>query len=115
MAILNLTLQFIDKESRLNLLKGIADSLNPGGILVLTEKIESDDLFEQQRMTELYHAFKKSRGYSELEISQKRTALENVLVSDTHQIHLERLEVAGFSEVYRVYHCFMFTTYLAIK
>ena len=115
MAILNLTLQFIDKDLRLNLLTKIAGSLNPGGVLILTEKIESQNFLEQNRMTEMYHAFKKSRGYSELEISQKRTALENVLVSDDNQVHMERLQAAGFSEIYRVYHCFMFTTYLAIK
>ena len=115
MAVLNLTLQFIDKDQRLDMLTNIANGLKSGGVLVLTEKIESPDPLEQNRMTEMYHAFKKSRGYSELEISQKRTALENVLVSDSHQVHIERLKSAGFSEVYRVYHCFMFTTYLAIK
>ena len=66
-------------------------------------------------MVELYHAFKKTRGYSDLEISQKRTALENVLIPESASFHQQRLGDIGFSEVYQCFRCFNFISYLAIK
>ena len=70
---------------------------------------------EKQRMVQFYQAFKKTQGYSELEISQKRTALENVQVPDHEsQLH-NRLQKAGFSEIYQCFRCFNFVSYLAIK
>jgi tRNA (cmo5U34)-methyltransferase len=115
MVILNLTLQFIDPDGRQALIDQIYDGLNEGGVLILTEKIISDDERQQERMTDLYHAFKKNQGYSDLEISQKRTALENVLISDSDTNQILRLKSAGFKEVYQYFHCFNFASYLAIK
>ncbi len=45
---------------------------------------------------ERYYDFKRANGYSELEISGKRTALENVLITDTLEHHHQRLAQAGF-------------------
>ncbi|MEM7561942.1 MAG: carboxy-S-adenosyl-L-methionine synthase CmoA [Pseudomonadota bacterium] len=115
MVVLNLTLQFLPPQNRDDLIRKIWEGLNPGGILFLSEKVELDDELENDRMVELYQAFKKSRGYSELEISQKRAALEKVLIPDTPRQHSDRLEQAGFSEVYECFRCFNFCAYLAIK
>ncbi|MDH5353945.1 MAG: carboxy-S-adenosyl-L-methionine synthase CmoA [Gammaproteobacteria bacterium] len=115
MVILNLTLQFLDQNKRQEILNRIYLGLNPGGVLVLSEKILIDDEQNNQRMIQLYQAFKKTQGYSDLEISQKRTALENVLVPDLESQLKERLHKAGFKEVYECFKCFNFVSYLAIK
>lgn len=115
MVVLNLTLQFLPPEERQNLLEKIFRGLNSGGVLVLSEKVEFEDDNENERMRELHQAFKKTMGYSDLEISQKRTALENVLVPDGESVHMNRLREIGFAEVYQCFRCFNFTSFLAIK
>jgi tRNA (cmo5U34)-methyltransferase len=115
MVVLNLTLQFLPPAERLTLLRTIFNGLRPGGVLVLSEKVVFADATENQRMQQLYQGFKKTMGYSDLEISQKRTALENVLIADDEQQHQERLKTAGFSEIYQCFRGFNFVSYLAIK
>ncbi len=115
MVVLNLTLQFIDPDQRLALIDKIYRGLNPGGILVLTEKVAFEEIELQQTMTELYQGYKKLQGYSDLEISQKRTALEKVLIPDTQQQHYQRLQSVGFSQVYDCFQCLNFVSLLAIK
>jgi tRNA (cmo5U34)-methyltransferase len=115
MVVLNLTLQFLPPAERLPLLQKICNGLRPGGVLVLSEKVVFADATENQRMQQLYQGFKKTMGYSDLEISQKRNALENVLIPDDEQQHQERLKTAGFSEIYQCFRGFNFVSYLAIK
>jgi tRNA (cmo5U34)-methyltransferase len=115
MVVLNLTLQFLPPEQRQSLLQRIFDGLRAGGVLVLSEKITFADAAENQRMQQLYQGFKKTMGYSDLEISQKRNALENVLIPDTAEQHLERLRTAGFGEIYQCFRGFNFASWLALK
>jgi len=115
MVALNLTLLFIEPDKRQTLLNRIAEGLNAGGVLVLSEKVILADELEDSRMVQLHQAFKKTQGYSDLEISQKRTALENVLIPDQQSTHYRRLKKAGFSEIYQCFRCFNFVSYLAIK
>lgn len=112
---LNFTLQFIQPERRLELLKGIYRGLKPGGALVLSEKIRFDTPSEQSLQETLHHDFKRAHGYSDLEISQKRSALEKVLLPETLQTHHDRLHEAGFNTVVVWYQCFNFCSLLAIK
>jgi tRNA (cmo5U34)-methyltransferase len=113
--VLNFTLQFVDPADRLPLLEGIAAGLRPGGILILSEKLAFMDPAEQQRQTDWHHDFKRSRGYSELEIAQKRDALERVLRPETAEVHHERLCQAGFGEVYNWFQGFSFASFVALK
>ena len=115
MVVLNLTLQFLSPEERPGLIKRIFQCLDPGGVLVISEKIVFEDALENRRMTELYQGYKKTMGYSDLEISQKRNALEKVLLPDTGACHEGRLEEAGFGEIYQCFRGFNFVSYLAIK
>ena len=115
MVVLNFTLQFIKPEWRLSLLRQIYQGLLPGGILVLSEKITLTSRPAQQIFTEMHHSFKKAQGYSELEISQKRAALERVLVPESLVCHKQRLQEAGFSIVEVWYQCFNFVSLLAIR
>ncbi len=113
--VMNFTLQFIPDEDRPVILKQIADGLNKGGILILSEKVSFEDTRRQNLMTELHHEFKRHQGYSDLEIAQKRTSLENVLVSNTMEEHTERLKDAGFSTVELCVSCLNFVSFIAIK
>ena len=95
--ILNFTLQFLPPKCRNQLIKRIYNALIPGGILVLSEKIVLDDKSLNSLFIEMYHKFKESNGYSELEISQKRLALENILIPEPISIHKSRHVSAGFN------------------
>ena len=112
---LNFTLQFVPPEQRLALLKRIADATLPGGVLILSEKIRFESEPEQDTQTRLHHEFKRANGYSDLEISQKRAAIEKVLIPETLAVHRERLNSAGFDQVLVWYQCFNFVSILAIK
>ena len=115
MAVMNFTLQFVPKEDRLALLTKIHDGLKPGGVLVLSEKIAFDDETEDQFQIDMHHAFKRAQGYSDLEISQKRSALEDVLTPESLDSHLDRLKEAGFSRSHNWFQCFNFSSIIAIK
>jgi tRNA (cmo5U34)-methyltransferase len=99
MVVLNYTLQFVSVELREPLLANIFSGMLPGGILIISEKLHFEDPFVNQLMIDLHHQFKRENGYSDLEISQKRNALENVLVPETMQCHINRLESTGFEKV----------------
>lgn len=75
-----LTLQFIRPIYREKLLKRIFDGLVPGGVFILVEKVLAEDSFYNRGFIKYYYDYKRRNHYSELEISQKREALENVLV-----------------------------------
>lgn len=113
--VLNFTLQFVPAAERQLVLQAIFDGMLPGGALVLSEKISFDDPQEQLRLTELHHAFKRANGYSELEIAQKRTALEKMMIPETLDTHRNRLAEVGFSTVVPWFQCFNFTSILAVK
>lgn len=113
--ILNYTLQFLKHSARTGLLKKIYDSMVPGGIILLSEKIQSPQAPMQEIITDLYYDFKRRNGYSELEISQKREALENVLVPVTPKEQLEMLEDAGFDHAEMLFRWYNFASYLGIK
>ena len=114
-AILNYTLQFVERMKRDSLLKNICEGLNKGGALLLSEKITYQDADKDQLMQQLHERFKRQNDYSEMEISQKREALENVLIRDTHEQHVERLQQAGFSKTIVLTQYLNFVSYLAIK
>ncbi|MCG7946810.1 MAG: carboxy-S-adenosyl-L-methionine synthase CmoA [Candidatus Thiodiazotropha taylori] len=115
MIILNFTLQFIPAEDRLDFLTQLYDGMQDNGLLVLSEKIALSNEASQNLFTEMHHSFKKAQGYSDLEISQKRSALENVLVPETLERHKQRLQKIGFSTVEVWFQCFNFVSLLAIK
>jgi len=113
--IMNYTLQFIPPKRRAAMLKRIYKGLLPGGGLILIEKVrgESDglnDLFVEQ-----YHAYKRSQGYSKLEIAKKREALENVLIPLKPGKNRDLLEATGFRQVDVFFKWFNFAGFLAIK
>ncbi|MEI6858898.1 MAG: carboxy-S-adenosyl-L-methionine synthase CmoA [Shewanella sp.] len=113
--ILNFTLQFLTRDKRLELLTNIYHGLLPGGVLILSEKFVFKDALSHQLIIDLHLDFKRNNGYSELEISQKRSSLENVLVSDSVDEHYQRLQAAGFIHNNLWYQCFNFGSIISIK
>lgn len=113
--ILNFTLQFIDPAARQELMDRVYAGMVDGGILILSEKIRFPDATLNALCIDLYHGFKESMGYSKLEISQKRTALENVLIPETLDEHRKRLSQSGFQTMDVWFQCFNFASMVAFK
>lgn len=115
MIILNYTLQFIEVSQRPALIQKLYDSLNPGGMLLLSEKLCQEDEDVQEFNTETYEAFKAGNGYSYLEIANKRQALENILVPGSLSSNLDLLQDSGFHRIEIIFKWLNFTTFLAFK
>ena len=113
--ILNYTLQFIPPDERVNLLARIYDGMNDNAVLVLSEKLAFDTDAERQRQTALHEAFKRTQGYSELEISQKRAALEDVLIPESLSTHVSRLNKIGFRDTQLWFRSINFASVMAWK
>ena len=98
-AFLNYTLQFLAEESRLSLLKRIREQLLPGGVVIISEKIMHSHPRINSALDALHLRFKRDNGYSELAVSQKRTALERVMKPVSTEENIQLLNRAGFSGV----------------
>ncbi|MGL6312562.1 carboxy-S-adenosyl-L-methionine synthase CmoA [Vibrio sp. WXL103] len=113
--VLNFTLQFLSPEDRFALLAKIHKGLRPGGILIVSEKFVFEDTVSNELLIDLHHDFKRANGYSELEISQKRSAIENVMRPDSVAMHKQRFEQIGYSSFEVWFQCFNFGSMFAIK
>ncbi|WP_026960639.1 carboxy-S-adenosyl-L-methionine synthase CmoA [Aliagarivorans taiwanensis] len=113
--VLNFTLQFIPSEQRQVLIDKIYKGMKSGGLLIVSEKFRFEDSDIHDVLDELHLDFKRANGYSELEISQKRSSLENVLVPDTIEQHKQRFATAGFAHSDIWFQCFNFGSLVAIK
>lgn len=96
MVLMILTLQFIRPLYRDKLVEHILKGMNEGGALILVEKVLGEDSFFNRTFIKYYYDFKKRNGYSELEIAQKREALENVLIPYKLLENREMLLKTGF-------------------
>ena len=112
--IMNYTLQFIPIAQRNTVLRRIREAMSPGDVMILSEKITLQDTELNRHLVDLHHDFKRQQGYSDLEISQKRDALENVLIPETREAHFERLRQVGFSRCDVWFQCLNFASIIAI-
>jgi tRNA (cmo5U34)-methyltransferase len=113
--ILCLTLQFVRPIYREQLLKNIYDGLNSGGALVLVEKILAEDSRYNRDFIKYYYNYKRRNNYSELEISQKREALENVLIPYKLSEDITMLRDTGFSHCEVFFKWYNFAGLVAVK
>jgi tRNA (cmo5U34)-methyltransferase len=113
--VLNFTLQFLDLGERDALMQRIRQSLIPGGVLLFCEKITHDQKPMADLQQTFYHTFKRENGYSDLEISQKREALEKVLIPETLAQHLTRLHRVGFKTMDVWFKWFNFAALVVLK
>ncbi|MEX1221929.1 MAG: carboxy-S-adenosyl-L-methionine synthase CmoA [Idiomarina sp.] len=113
--VVNFTLQFVPKPERLEVLTRIYAGLKPGGVLILSEKVIGAHETGDALLVDLHHDFKRANGYSDLEISQKRAAIENVMRIDSLAEHQQRLTTAGFVNTQVWFQCFNFLSLVAVK
>ena len=114
-AVANYTLQFIRPMQRTQLVARIAEGLEAGGMFVFSEKVVFDDKQLDKQMIDIYYDYKRAQGYSDYEISQKREALENVLIPFTISENIEMCLDAGFTDVSTVFQWANFVTFVARK
>ncbi|SDE03231.1 tRNA (cmo5U34)-methyltransferase [Dyadobacter soli] len=113
--ILCLTLQFVRPLYRERLLKNIYDGLNPGGVLLLVEKVLAESSIFNRDFIKYYYNYKRRNHYSELEISQKREALENVLIPYKLSENMLLLKEAGFADCEIFFKWYNFSGMIAHK
>ncbi|MFM2138148.1 MAG: carboxy-S-adenosyl-L-methionine synthase CmoA [Bacteroidota bacterium] len=113
--VLCLTLQFVRPINREQVIRGIYEGLNPGGVLILVEKILAEDSKLNRDFIKYYYDYKRRNQYSELEISQKREALENVLVPYKLSENISLLRDQGFQHCEVFFKWYNFAGLIAIK
>ena len=115
LVVLNFTLQFVPLARRSGLIQSIYRGLNSNGCLIISEKLHFEPESLNNLLTELHHQFKRDQGYTELEISQKRDAIDKVLLPETLTRHIQRLKDCGFKSVSPWFQCYNFGSLIAIK
>ena len=113
--IMNLTLQFIRPLWRKRVVESIARGMNERGCLILIEKVLSIDSTLNRLFIKYYYDFKRRQGYDEMEIAQKREALENVLIPYRPEENRTLLLESGFKECDTFFKWYNFCGMLAIK
>jgi len=113
--VLCLTLQFIRPLHRVKLLQDIQKGLMEGGCLILIEKVLAEESVLNRNFIKYYYDFKKRNQYSEMEIAQKREALENVLIPYKLSEDHEMLHIAGFSHTEVFFKWYNFSGIIALK
>jgi len=113
--LLNYTLQFVRPLLRPAFLEKICQGLRPGGVLIVSEKIISSDPVVNRAFIDFYLDFKRDQGYSEIEITRKRQALENVLIPFSMEENRDLLRQAGFASVETFSQWFNFASFVAVK
>jgi len=94
-----LTLQFIRPLYRESLIRSIYEGLGDNGCVILVEKVLAEDSTFNRLFIQHYYEMKRRNGYSDLEIAQKREALENVLVPYRLEENRTLLRKQGFQQV----------------
>lgn len=115
LVLMNFTLQFVPLDQRDELIRRCYRGLLDGGALVLSEKLSFENAGSEQHLTDIHHQYKADQGYSQLEIAQKRDAIEDVLVPETLSAHTERLRLAGFQVITPWIQNLQFVSILAVK
>jgi tRNA (cmo5U34)-methyltransferase len=113
--IMSLTLQFVRPLYRERLLRTVHDGLNPQGCLLLIEKVLEEETLVNRLFVKHYYDFKRRNGYAEIEIAQKREALENVLIPYRLEENRELLKAVGFRNPEIFFKWYNFCGILAVK
>lgn len=113
--LLVLTLQFVRPLYRDKLVRRIADAIPENGALILVEKLTSSHTLLNRLFIKYYYDYKKRNGYSEVEIAQKREALENVLIPYRPEENTAMLMEAGFRHCEEFFRWYNFCGIVAVK
>ncbi len=110
-----LTLQFVRPLHRERVAKKIYDGMNDRGAFILIEKLTAQDSGINRLFIDYYHQLKGRQGYTDMEIAQKREALENVLIPYRIEENIDLLRNAGFRSVESFFRWYNFCGILATK
>jgi len=113
--LLVLTLQFVRPLQRERLIRSIAQGLADNGCLILVEKVLGESSTFNRLFIKHYYEMKKRNGYTDLEIAQKREALENVLIPYRLEENKELLRGQGFQHVDVFFKWYNFCGMLAMR
>lgn len=113
--IMNLTLQFVRPLYRDRLIQAIAQGTHPRGCLLLVEKVLGLNSTLNRLFIRHHYEFKKRNGYSDMEIAQKREALENVLIPYHFEENRELLLRNGFRAAEVFFRWYNFCGMIAVK
>ena len=113
--VLCLTLQFVRPINRERLLRSLFDGLKENGILIIVEKILAEDSSFNRDFIKYYYDYKRRNQYSEMEISQKREALENVLIPYKLSENITLLKESGFKQTEVFFKWYNFAGFIAKK
>jgi len=110
-----LTLQFVRPLHRDRLITDVYRGLNENGALILVEKVLGEDSIFNRLFINYYYDMKRRNGYSDIEITQKREALENVLIPYKLLENREMLLRTGFRFVDTFFKWYNFCGIIAVK
>ncbi len=110
-----LTLQFVRPLFRERVMKTIFNGLKAHGCLLLIEKLTSEDTTFNRLFIDHYYDFKRRNGYSSIEISKKREALENVLIPYRLEENIQLLKEVGFKSTEVFFRWYNFCGIVAVK
>lgn len=110
-----LTLMFIKKKNRQDLVKKIYNGLNDGGAFILVEKVVGNNAGFDGMFVDLYHDFKLKNGLSEKQVFEKAKSIRGVLRPNSLTENIKMLENAGFDNIDIFFKWNNFAGLIAIK
>jgi tRNA (cmo5U34)-methyltransferase len=113
--VLCLTLQFIRPLYREKLIQDLYNQMNENSCLILIEKVLGEDSLFNRQFIKYYYDFKRRNNYDDMEIAQKREALENVLIPYKLMENRELLLNKGFRYVETFFKWYNFCGMVAVK
>lgn len=110
-----LTAQFIPLDARQMFYEQVHKGLSIDGVFIIVEKVLGETPSSQALLVDVYHNFKKDKGYSNDQIEEKRKSLQGVLVPLRASENELMLKDAGFTNVQRFWQCLNFAGWIASK
>ena len=109
------TLQFVRPLHRERVIRTIAEGMRPQGALILAEKVTEGDTLFNRLFIDNYYDMKRRHGYSDMEIAQKREALENVLIPYRIEENRDLILSSGFTKFQEFFRWYNFAGMIAVK
>lgn len=113
--VLCLTLQFVRPLYRERIIQDIYEQMNDNGCLILVEKVLGEDSLFNRLFIDYYYDYKRRNNYSDMEIAQKREALENVLIPYKLMENRELLLSKNFRYCETFFKWYNFSGMVAVK
>lgn len=110
-----LTAQFVPLDARQMFYEQVHKGLSIDGVFIVVEKVLGETPISQALLVDIYHNFKRDKGYTDEQIEDKRKSLQGVLVPLRASENESMLKDAGFTNVQRFWQCLNFAGWIAFK